>query len=129
MFPFTFLNLYIWERFGYIMLWVVHGTCLGIMSMATTIAYLIISGIKYKDDPTFRKKNIWITLALYLAFQVKSVYIGHKYFVDMVFYMFGTEINVLCDKYEHLCKGFGFKYWWNESTNHEICDEEDDCDW
>ena len=140
-FPFTFMDLHLWERVGYVLLWVFHGTGGGILSTTTVIAYFITDLIEYEHDTNFSKKNTWITLVIYIAFQIKSIFLAHKFFPSMVFYMLGPEINKLCDKYDRLCNGFGAKYWWAQAKEEQICaiggcsdssddstpDEDDDC--
>ena len=128
LFPFTFMGLSLPERIGYILLWVVHGAALGLLSTVTVLSYFVVAAVKYTDDPVFAYKNVWITWVIYLAFQVKSFFLAHRYFKETVFYMLGTEINAICDKYPDLCKGWGLKYWWNAAWNDEICVEEENGD-
>ena len=116
-FPFTFMNLHVYEKLAYVMLWLINGCLLGIMSATTGIAYLIVAWSKYEDDPNFAKKNITYTLMLYLLMLLKSVVMGHKHIGSVIFFMLGDEINWICDKNDDLCKGWGLEFWWNEAWN------------
>ena len=119
------MDLNLFERIGFVFLWIVHGFIFGQLTVITVLSYFVVSAINYTHDPSFAIKNVWITLLIYLAFQVKAFFLWHAYFKDTAFYMLGTEINEICDKYPGLCKGWGLKYWWNAAWNDDICVEEE----
>ena len=79
-FPFTFMNLYVWERVAYVSLWVFNGMALGQLSVITVLSYFVVSAIKYEHDDDLSTKNLWITFVIYLAFQVETWTVGYYHF-------------------------------------------------
>ena len=124
------MELYLWERIGYIMLWIVNGIIIGIFDIVTVMLYYVVAAVYWTDDDDFAKtmKNLWITMALVGLWYGKTIWLFYENFTDSLFYMLGTEINTICDKYPDLCKGWGLKWWWNSAWNDEICYEEENGD-
>ena len=119
------MELYLWERIGYIMLWIVNGLVIGLLDIVTILSYFVVAAVKWTDDPDFEHKYVWITFATVAVWFVKTIWLLRHFFKDSLFFMLGTEINAICDKYPDLCKGWGLKWWWNAAWNDEICDEEE----
>ena len=68
MFPLTFANLNLFERLGWVALWLVNGFVFGTWTTITVLAYFLVAAAKYETDPDLSVKNLWITFVIYLAF-------------------------------------------------------------
>ena len=96
-------DLNIFERVAYLMLWFVHGIILGNLSFVTVVGYVSTAIDQYTTSNYVGKREMWLTLTVYIVSQLAMALVGLVYAKDTVMYMVAGELKDLCEKYGAFC--------------------------
>ena len=100
-------DLNIFEKLGYLMMWLTHGVLLANLSFVTVLGYVIVALATYTESAYVGTTEMWITLATYVVVQGGLMMLAAHYAKDTVMYMVAEEMQDLCTKFGAMCNDYG----------------------
>lgn len=114
-------DLNIFEKLGYLGLWLTHGVLLSNLSMMTVVGYIIVAIAKHrKTTYSLNTTEYWIVLSSYVVVQAGLGILALHYAKDTVMYMVSEEMKDLCEKYGALCNDYGLMSSDEESSSSSV---------